>query len=83
MIGPTTPPIDTKAWRRHQVAGSVPGVRTISPDDIAKATSPSTQMALTLAATGHRVYEGTVDPAVVAIRRRKNKAARRARRANR
>ena len=57
-----------------------PRVSTISPEDIAKATSPSTKMALALAATGRRVYEGTVPAAVVAKRRAKNKAARKARR---
>ena len=60
-----------------------PGVTTVTPDDIAKANSPSTKMALALAATGKRVYEGTVPGAVKAKRRAKNKAARRARRAAR
>lgn len=60
-----------------------PRVSTIAPDDIAKATSPSTKMALALAATGKHVYEGTVPAAVKTERRRKNKAARRARRAGR
>lgn len=55
----------------------------VGPDDIAKADSPSTKMALALAATGKRVYEGTVPAAVVARRRAKNKAARLARRAAR
>lgn len=62
---------------------TAPGVTIVTPDDIAKATSPSTKMALALAATGRKVYEGTVDPAVVARRRAKNKAARKARRAHR
>ena len=60
-----------------------PRVTTINPDDIAKATSPSTKMALALAATGRRVYEGTVPAVTVAKRRAKNKAARVARRAGR
>ena len=55
----------------------------VGPDDIAKATSPSTKMALALAATGKRVYEGTVPKAVIVRRRAKNKAARAARRAAR
>lgn len=55
----------------------------IGPEEIAKAESPSTKMALALAATGKRVYEGTVPAQVVARRRRKNKAARKARRAAR
>lgn len=54
-----------------------------TPDDIQKATSPSTKMALALAATGKHVYEGTVSGVVKAKRRAKNKAARRARRAAR
>ena len=53
---------------------------TVGAEDIAKADSPSTKMALALAATGKRVYEGTVPAAVVARRRAKNKAARKARR---
>jgi hypothetical protein len=60
-----------------------PRVTTVTPDDIAKATSPSTKMALALAATRKRVYEGTVPGAVKAERRAKNKAARKARRATR
>ena len=56
---------------------------TVGADDIARADSPSTKMALALAATGKRVYEGTVPAAVVARRRAKNKAARIARRASR
>lgn len=59
------------------------GVTIATPDDIQKATSPSTKMALALAATGRKVYEGTVPGAVVVKRRAKNKAARRARRAAR
>jgi hypothetical protein len=55
----------------------------VGVEDIAKASSPSTKMALALAATGKRVYEGTVPAAVVARRRAKNKAARKARRAAR
>lgn len=56
---------------------------SVGADDIAKASSPSTKMALALAATGKHVYEGTVPAAVVARRRAKNKAARKARRAGR
>lgn len=55
----------------------------VGAEDIAKAESPSTKMALALAATGRKVYEGTVPAAVVARRRAKNKAARLARRAAR
>lgn len=60
-----------------------PGVTTVTPDDIAKATSPSTKMALALAATGKQVYEGTVSGVAKAKRRAKNKRARAARRAAR
>jgi hypothetical protein len=56
---------------------------SVGADDIAKASSPSTKMALALAATGRRVYENTVPAAVIARRRAKNKAARKARRAAR
>lgn len=55
----------------------------VGPEDIARASSPSTKMALALAATGKPVYEGTVPATVVAHRRAKNKAARIARRAAR
>ena len=60
-----------------------PRVTTATAEDIAKATSPSTKMALALAVTGKRVYEGTVPAATIARRRAKNKAARKARRATR
>lgn len=43
--------------------------------------SPQAQMAIALG--GKQVYGGTVDPAVKAKRRAKNKAARKARRATR
>ena len=56
---------------------------TIGPDEIAKAESPSTKMALALAATGKRVYEGTVPAAVKARRRAANKRAKAARKAAR
>jgi hypothetical protein len=55
----------------------------VGAEDIAKADSPSTKMALALAATGRKVYEGTVPARVVAKRRAKSKAARKARRAAR
>lgn len=60
-----------------------PGVTIVTPDDINRAKSPSTKMALALAATSKRTYEGTVPAATIAKRRAKNKAARRARRATR
>lgn len=55
----------------------------VGPEDIAKASSTSTQMLLALAATGKHVYGGTVPAAVVARRRTANKRARVARRAGR
>lgn len=66
---------------REAIASTI--AEAVGPDDIAKAESPSTKMALALAATGKQVYEGTVPAAVVARRRAKNKAARTARRATR
>jgi hypothetical protein len=55
--------------------------------DLEKGSSPSTKMALALAAKsardGGRTYEGTVPRAVVVRRRAKGKAARVARRAGR
>ena len=60
-----------------------PGVTTVTPEEIAHANRPSTKMLLALAATGKHVYEGTVPHAVKVARRRRNKAARRARRAAR
>lgn len=56
---------------------------TVGADDIARADSPGTKMALALAATGKKVYEGTVPRAVIDRRRAKGKAARIARRAGR
>lgn len=53
----------------------------VSPAELAKASSPSTQMAIAL--NSKRTYEGTVAKAVVARRRAKNKRARIARRAAR
>jgi hypothetical protein len=40
-------------------------------------------MLLALMKTGKHIYQGTVDPAVVAKRRAKNKVARKSRKANR
>lgn len=51
--------------------------------DISEAESDSTRMLLALAATGKHNYAGTVPPAVKATRRRRNRAARIARRARR
>lgn len=56
---------------------------SVGAEDISKATSPSTKMALALAATGKHVYAGTVAKATILNRRRKNKAARLARRSAR
>jgi hypothetical protein len=61
---------------------TIPWVRTASDEDLAKAASPSTQMSVALGRLAH-VYGGTVSPAEVAKRRRRNKAARAARKAAR
>lgn len=55
----------------------------VGKDDIAKTTSPRTQMGVALAQIGKPTYEGTVPAATIAKRRRRNKAARLARRAAR
>ena len=55
----------------------------VGPDDIAKASSPSTKMLLALAATGKHLYQGTVPGHVVSRRRAANKRARAARKAAR
>jgi hypothetical protein len=57
--------------------------KTVGREDIKKADSPSTKMALALARKPGHVYEGTVPAAVIARRRVKGKAARLARRAAR
>lgn len=56
---------------------------TVGPEDIARASSPGTQMLLALAATGKHVYQGTVPKAVIERRRAANRRARLARRAGR
>lgn len=62
----------------------VPRVRVAqTAEDDAKIDSPSTQMLLAMGALGKPLYEGTVPAAVVAVRRRRNKAARKARRIGR
>lgn len=60
-----------------------PRVTTASPEDIAKAESPSTKMLLALAATGKHVYAGTIFGAEKATRRKKGKAQRAARKVHR
>lgn len=55
----------------------------VGPEDVAKASSPSTKMLLALAATGKHIYGGTVAAATVARRRAANKRARVARKAGR
>lgn len=67
-----------KSWQ-EKVRAKVE--ETVGPEDIRKAESQSTKMALALAAMGKHVYGGTVSAAVKARRRRRNKAARLARRA--
>jgi hypothetical protein len=56
---------------------------TVGREDIARAESPSTKMALALARKPGHTYEGTVPRAVIDRRRAKGKAARIARRAAR
>ncbi|WP_228941807.1 hypothetical protein [Nocardioides sp. Leaf374] len=58
-------------------------IPTVTPDDVAQATSPSTKMLLAITATGRHLYEGTVAPATIARRRAANRRARAARRAAR
>lgn len=55
----------------------------VTPLDISKAESPSTKMLLAMSALGKPIYEGTVPAAVKATRRRRNRAARAARKAAR
>lgn len=55
----------------------------VTPGDISGATSNSTRMLLAMAALGKHIYPGTVARAVVDRRRKKNRAARIARRAHR
>lgn len=50
---------------------------------VAQATSPSTLMAVAIARLGKPFYEGTVPADTTATRRRRNKAARIARRGGR
>jgi hypothetical protein len=60
-----------------------PAVTTITPDEIAHANRPSTQMLLAMGALGKPMYGGTVDPVTKGRRRAANKRARIARRAGR
>ena len=60
-----------------------PRVTTITPDEVAHADRPSTQMLLAMGAIGKPIYEGTVPGHVKARRRAAGKAARRARKAAR
>ena len=65
------------------VSGHFPRVTTVTPEDVRNANRPSTQMLLAISATGKHLYQGTVSGAVKERRRRRNKAARAARRENR
>lgn len=60
-----------------------PRVDVTDAETRAKVTSPGTQMLLALGRTGKHIYEGTVPAAEKATRRRRNKAARAARRSHR
>lgn len=58
-------------------------VEIVTDEDRAKFTSPSTQMAVALAATGKHVYPGTVFGAEKASRRARGKRQRLARKVHR
>lgn len=73
----------SKVWARDGMHRSVGDVTTITPEDIAHAERPSTQMLLAIGRLGKHLYQGTVDPATKAKRRARNKAARAARRVHR
>jgi len=80
---PTDHAVDLARVEQARVKNSVPRVQTIEAEEIAHANRPSTQMLLAISATGKHLYQGTVSGAERADRRRRNKAARKARRANR
>lgn len=77
-----SPVADTRLPYMPVIPAPAPVV-TVTPEEIANANRPSTQMLLALTATRRHVYGGTVPAAVKAARRRRNKAARAARRAAR
>lgn len=60
-----------------------PHVPIAGDEDVAKVTSPSTQMAMALGALGKHVYPGTVFGAEKAARRKVGKAQRKARKIHR
>lgn len=68
---------------RRETMGTLRLAPGIEPLDLSGLESTGTKMLLTMTFLGKHVYEGTVSPATVANRRRRNKAARAARRANR
>lgn len=74
---------DQQAALAAQEQRFFPRVTTISPEEIAHANRASTQMLLAMGALRKPVYGGTVDPVTVRERRRRNKAARCARRVHR
>lgn len=65
------------------VSGRFPRVSTVTAEDVRTANRPSTKMLLAISATGKHLYQGTVSGVEKANRRRRNKAARSARRARR
>jgi len=62
---------------------ATPRVEIATEDDVAKITSPSTQMAVALGATGKHVYPGTVYGEEKRRRRAKGKVQRTARKTHR
>ena len=80
---PTEHAVDLAAVEKSRIVRGTPRVTTIEADEIAHANRPSTQMLLAMGRLGKPVYEGTVSGVEKAQRRRRNKAARKARRAAR
>lgn len=74
-----TPPANQNPTISQKIHTAVEA--TVGAEDIAKAEGNSTKMLLALAASGKHIYQGTVSVAEKARRRRRNKAARHARRA--
>lgn len=68
------PPVTTFAPSR-----ATDSSETITAEDVRKATSPSTKMALALARKAGHTYEGTVSKAEADRRHAKNRRARKAR----
>lgn len=74
--------MDLRTARRETLA-TLRYAPDVEPLDLSGVQSNGTKMLLALTHQGKHVYEGTVAPAEKDRRRRKNKAARQARRAHR